>query len=104
MDSVLTSMSLAEDKPITLYASNPPDNEEHFINDMLVACEKDKDFIVKKFCAPQSADPFNPESWRINPFIDEYFKTRGQKFKNTFDYYKKRGGACQAEQGKRVNL
>ena len=33
MDAVLTSMSLSEDKPITLYASNPPDNPDgHFLS------------------------------------------------------------------------
>ena len=56
---------------------------------MISACEKDKDFIVKKFCAPKGLDIFNQDTWRINPFIDQYFKSQGKKFKNTFDYYKK---------------
>ena len=89
MDAVLTSMSLAEDKPIQLFASNPPDDDGHFIHDMISGVEKDTDFIVKKFCAPKAADIFDPQTWRINPFIDKYFETRGQKFKNTYDYYVK---------------
>lgn len=101
IEAITSSMTLAKDKPLTLYASNVPTERQSFVIPMMRGFQKDKDFIVKKFCAPKDADPFNPQSWRCNPFIDAYFK-KGKKFANVYNAYAKR--AEMAKQSKKSLL
>ena len=75
-------MALAEQKPLQLYASNPPETDDHFVVPMIRAFEKDKDWVVHKFCARADAEWTDEQVWRCNPFIDEYFNTKGKMFAN----------------------
>ena len=90
MESIETGMSLSEDKPIILKASNPPSDKSHFVLALLKQDESDPDCYVKKFSAGIKQDWADSETWRINPFINEYFLSNGKKFKNVFDDYKKK--------------
>ena len=85
VDVVLSSMALAQE-PLKLFSSNPPDSADHHALIKLSEAEREG-WIVKRFSADPRADIYDPQSWRINPFIDEFFKTRGQKFKHVYRFY-----------------
>ena len=89
IEAVTSSMTLVEGKALQLYASNVPTERQNFVIPMIRGFQKDTDFIVKKFCAPAKADPFDPQTWRCNPFVDQYFK-KGKRFKHVFSHYAKR--------------
>lgn len=104
MESIETGMALSEDKPIKLYAANPPEDKEHFVIPLLKECEKDPDFFVKKFSADPKLDPFDPQTWaRANPFIAEYFKSKNKRFSNVFSYYKKQAALAKASKQKEIS-
>ena len=105
MEAIQTGMSLSEDKPIQLMAANPPEDKIHFVMNLLAECRKDTDFFVKDFSAPKNADWLLPETWALaNPFIKEYLRTKGKKFKNVFEFYKKQAALAEKNKGKEISF
>ena len=89
IEAVTSSQTLVKGKPLNMYASNVPTDKSSFVFPMMRGFQKDKDMVVKKFCAPAKADPFDTSHWRANPFIDLYM--RGNKrFEHIFRAYQKR--------------
>ena len=103
MEAIETGMSLSEDKPIKLYAANPPESKEHFVLPLLKEAEKDSDFYVKKFSAPNKADFMDPKTWgKANPFIKEYLSSG--KFENVYKFYEKQAALAKANKGKEISF
>ena len=86
--TVQTGLSLTEGKPLQLFSSNPPSVEDHFVVPLIRACEKDDRWTVHKFAAKISEDWQSEQVWRCNPFINEFFQSKGKKFANVMDFYR----------------
>lgn len=104
MEAIETSMSLSEDKPIKLMASNPPKDREHPVMALLSEAEKDQDAFVRKFSLDIKKKWHDPQSWRINPFVDKYFKSKKKKFNNVFSFYKKEAGLAVKSKEKEISF
>lgn len=105
MESIETGMALSEDKPIKLFAANPPEDREHFVLPLLQECEKDSDFYVKKFSTDNKLDPFDPKTWKTaNPFIKEYFKSKKKKFSGVYNFYQKQSALAKANKAKEISF
>lgn len=101
MEPIETGMSLSKDKLI-LKASNPPDDKTHPVLSMLKASENDPDCYVKKFCAGIKDDWESEKTWRINPFIDRYFKTG--EFDHVYKDYKKKAKVARENKEKEISF
>ena len=89
LETIQSGLTLSEKKPLLLLASNPPQNLDHFIIPLIRACEKDQQFIVMKFALPLNEDWQSEDSWiKINPFLQEWKRTRGKRFQNVMDNYR----------------
>ena len=89
LQTIQSGMSLSEQQPLLLMASNPPETPEHFVVPLIRACEKDSDFIVKKFALPMDKDWQSESSWcETNPFLTEWKRTNGAKFQNVMNNYR----------------
>ena len=89
LQTIQSGMSLSEQKPLLLMASNPPETAEHFVIPLIRACEKDPEFIVKKYALPIDKDWTAEASWiEVNPFLAEWKRTKGRRFQNVMDNYR----------------
>ena len=56
---------------------------------LIRACEKDPEFIVKKYALPIDKDWTAESSWiEVNPFLAEWKRTKGRRFQNVMDNYR----------------
>ena len=89
LQTIQSGMSLSEQRPLLLMASNPPETPDHFVIPLIRACEKDPDFIVKKFALPMKKDWQSEDNWcEVNPFLAEWKESKGKKFQNVMNNYR----------------
>ena len=90
-DSALNTLStggaLAQNF-VKLYSSNPPLTDDHFVIDLVKSCDADPNFKVHRFTLGAKQDWTNEENWAINPFIAEYFNSKGKKFSYVMKFYR----------------
>ena len=89
LQTVMSGLSLSEDRPLILMASNPPETGDHFVLPLLRACEKDPDFLVRKHTLPVDKNWESEDSWcEVNPFLAEWKRTKGKRFANVMNNYR----------------
>lgn len=84
-----TGGSLAPDRFLKLFSTNPPMTDDHFSVDFLKGCDNDKTFKVHRFYLPKKHDWTEPKNWAIaNPFLAEYYNSGGKRFSYVMRFYK----------------
>ena len=87
--TLLAGLGMTGDKPLLLYASNPPIEPDHWSLDFLKKLETDPNTSFYDFSAHKKADIQKASTWaQANPFIAEYLKSGDKVYKRTFDFYK----------------
>lgn len=90
LDSIVSGMSMAQTKPLMLYASNPPEKQTHWSNEFLKTLKEDPDWMFFDFSCPPKIDPYSEKAKCLaNPFYAEYCKTKNPLYKNVYDFINK---------------
>lgn len=87
--NLTTGGSLSPDNFLSLFSSNPPQEDSHFIHDMIRRCDKNDDFKVFRFRLPATKDWTEERNWAVaNPFLQEYFDSGGKRFDYVMKFYR----------------
>ena len=90
LDSILSGLSMAQTKPLMLFASNPPEKQTHWSNEYLKTLREDKDWVFYDFSAPIKSDPYSEKAKCLaNPFYKEFVKTKNPIFKRVYNFINK---------------
>lgn len=90
LDAILSGLSMAQTKPLLLFASNPPELFSHWSNEYLKTLKTDKDWDFYDFSAPMKADPYTKAAKSAaNPFYAHYLKTKVPLLKSLYDFIEK---------------
>ena len=77
INSILSGMALAQEKPLLLFSSNPPEFISHWSTEYIKTLRSDSDWDFYDFSAPLNIDPFSEEAKvRANPFYKEFIETQ----------------------------
>ena len=90
LDTILSGMSMAQDRPRLYFATNPPELLSHWSIEYVRSLKDDKDWKFYNFSAPLKGDVFSEKAkCAANPFYAHYKKTKAPLFKSTADFIDK---------------
>ena len=90
LNSILSGLSMAQGKPLLLFASNPSELPSHWSNDYLKTLRKDKDWVFYDFSANPKLDPHSKKAkMSANPFYAEYVRTKNPILKSVHTFIDK---------------
>ena len=101
--TILGGLGMGGNKPLLLYATNPPVDPTHWSLDYIKTLIADDNTSYFDFSAKESADIYKEKTWaKSNPFIAYYLKTKDPVYKWTYDFYKSK--ALLAKESKEAEL
>ena len=101
--TILGGLGMGGQKPLLLYATNPPVDPTHWSLDYIKTLIADKNTAYFDFSSSIKADIYDPKTWaKANPFIKYYLKTKDPVYKWTYDFYTSK--ALLAKESKEAEL